>query len=71
MVVKQEKKRKPWSSMLKANKQLNKGTKTQKRKTEPKQRHMTQGNKEQEAEKLGLGFWVEVCVCIHKPVYVG
>ena len=57
--------------MLKANKQLNKGTKTQKRKTEPKQRHMTQGNKEQEAEKLGLGFWVEVCVCIHKPVYTG
>ena len=42
--------------MLKTNKQLNKGTETQKHKKEPKQRHMTQGNKEKEAEKLGLGF---------------
>ena len=42
--------------MLKANKQLNKGTKTQKRKMEPKQRHMTQGNKEKEVEKFILRF---------------
>ena len=42
--------------MLKTNKQLNKGTETQKHKKEPKRRHMTQGNKEREAEKLGLGF---------------
>ena len=40
--------------MLKTNKQLNKGTETQKHKKEPKQRHMTQGKKE--AEKLGLEF---------------
>ena len=43
--------------MLKTNKQLNKGTETQKHKKEPKQRHMTQENKEKEVEKLGLGFW--------------
>ena len=42
--------------MLKASKQLNRGTETQKHKNEPKQRHMTQGNKEKEAEKLELGF---------------
>ena len=42
--------------MLKANKQLNKGIETQKLKKQPKQRHMTQGNKEKEAEKLELGF---------------
>ena len=42
--------------MLKANKQLNKWTKTKKHKKEPRQRHMTQGNKETEAEKLGLEF---------------
>ena len=42
--------------MLKANKQLNNGTKTQKRKTEPKQRHMTQGNKEQKVEKTWIRF---------------
>ena len=35
--------------MLKASKQLNRGTKTQKHKKEPKQSHMTQGNKEKEA----------------------
>ena len=50
------KKRKENSSMLKTNKQLNKGTETQKHKKEPKQRHMTQENKEKEVEKLGLGF---------------
>ena len=38
--------------MLKANR----GTETQKHKSEPNQRHMTQGNKEKKAEKLGLGF---------------
>ena len=42
--------------MLKSNKQLNRETKTQKYENEPKQRHMTQGNKEKEAEKLGLRF---------------
>ena len=42
--------------MLKASKQLNRGTKTQKHKKEPKQSHMTQGNKEKEVEKLKLGF---------------
>ena len=42
--------------MLKASKQLNRGTKTQKHKKEQKQRYMTQGNKEKEAKKLGLGF---------------
>ena len=52
--------------MLKTNKQLNKGTETQKYKNEPKQRHITQGNKEKEAKKLKLGFWAKVCVCIHK-----
>ena len=51
MVLKQEKKRKPLSSLL-ANKQLNRGTKTQKHKKEPKQRHVAyaQGNKEKEVE---------------------
>ena len=42
--------------MLKANKQLNKGLETQKLKKQPKQRHMKQGNKEKEEEKIGLGF---------------
>ena len=42
--------------MLKENKQLNRGTETQKHKREPKQGYMIQGNKEKEAEKLGLGF---------------
>ena len=42
--------------MLKANKQLNRWTDTLKHKEEPKRRHMTQGNKEKEAEKLRLGF---------------
>ena len=41
---------------IKGNKQLNRGTETQKHKNEPKQRHTTQGNKEKEAEKLELGF---------------
>ena len=52
MVLKQEKKRKPLSSMLISNKQLNRGTKTQKHKKEPKQRHVAyaQGNKEKEVE---------------------
>ena len=52
MVLKQEKKRKPLSSMLMANKQLNRGTKTQKHKKELKQRHVAyaQGNKEKEVE---------------------
>lgn len=51
--------------MLKANR----GTKTQKHKSEPNQRHMTQGNKEKEAEKLGLGFlgWN---MCAHTWAYV-
>ena len=42
--------------MLKTNKQLIRGTETQKHKKESKQRHTTQGNKEKEAEKLELGF---------------
>ena len=42
--------------MLNSTKQLNRGTNTQKYENKPKQRHMTQGNKEKEAEKLGLGF---------------
>ena len=42
--------------MLKTNKQLNKRTETQKHINEPKQRHMTQGNKDKEAENFGLGF---------------
>ena len=46
--------------MLKAKKQLNRGTETQKHKEEPKQRHMTQGNKEKEAEKLRQGFRAKV-----------
>ena len=50
---------------------MNKGTETQKHKKEPKQRHMTHGNKEKEAEKLGLGFWVKVCMRVHKPAYAG
>ena len=57
--------------MLKTNKQLNRGTETQKYKKEPKQRHMTQGNKEKEAENSNQGFWAEVCVRIHKPAYAG
>ena len=55
--------------MLMANKQLNRGTKTQKHKKEPKQRHMTyaQGNKEKEAKNLNQGFQAEVYVHLHKP----
>ena len=37
--------------MLKTNKQLNKGTETQKHKKEPKQRHMTQGNFKKKKKK--------------------
>ena len=40
--------------MLKANKHLNRGTKTQKHKKEQKQRYMTQGNKEKEAKKTRI-----------------
>ena len=58
--------------MLKANKHLNRGTKTQKHKKEQKQRYMTQGNKEKKRQKNSdQGFWAEVCVRIHEPAYMG
>ena len=53
--IKARKEKKTLIQHIKGNKQLNKGTETQKHENEPKQRHMKQGNKEKETKKLGLG----------------